>query len=236
MKLLITTGGEGKRLYPLTKNIPKPMIEIAGKPVLHHLVDWATSQGIEEIIMLNGYLSEKITGYFKDGKNFGIKITHSNEPFPLGTGGAIKMARKHIKEIFVYITGDHICDVNLRKMVNFHKKNKADMTTFVHESTHPEDSDILIIDSKKEVKELISKDKKDKRGEKLSNSGLCIVNTEILNLMDEIKEEKFDFEKEIYPKAISSGKKILAYITDEFMADTGTFERLKKCEEYLKSK
>ena len=92
MKILINAGGKGERLYPLTKDIPKPLVRIADKPILHHLVNWAKKQGIKEIVMLNGYKADKIIDYFKDGKDFGVNIFHSIEPYPLGSGGPIRFA------------------------------------------------------------------------------------------------------------------------------------------------
>ena len=85
MKLLIGAGGIGERLKPLTNDIPKPMVSICGKPVLQHTVEWAKKYGIKEIVMLNGYKSEKIIEYFKDGSEFEVDIKHSNEPYPLGS-------------------------------------------------------------------------------------------------------------------------------------------------------
>jgi len=155
MKLFINAGGKGKRLYPLTENLPKPLVEINGKPVLHHLVDWAKENGIDEIVMMNGYMSEKIVDYFGDGSDFEVRITHSNEPYALGSGGAIKFAKPHINERFVYISGDHICDVDLRKMVEFHEARKSHFTALVHKSSHPQDSDLLDIDDGFKVKRFI---------------------------------------------------------------------------------
>src|SRR3989344_5438109 len=134
MKLFINTGGKGERLYPLTRDIPKPMVPIAGKPVLHHLIDWARYNGISEIVMMNGYKAEHIINYFKDGAHLGIPIKHSNEQYHLGSGGPIKFAHKHIDDTFVYISGDHICDVNLKKMIQFHKDKNADFRSEEHTS------------------------------------------------------------------------------------------------------
>lgn len=233
MQLLINTGGKGKRLYPFTKDIPKPLVKILGKPVLHRLVDWAKDNEITEIIMLNGYLSNKIVEYFGDGTKFGIPIKHSNEKFPLGSGGPIKLASPLINGRFVYISGDHLCEVYLEKMLAYHKKNCADMTVLVHESTHPKDSDILKIDKKNRVIEFLSKHETHLNSGNLSNAGLCIIELKILNLMD---KEKFNFENYIYPKALYENLKVVAYNSEEFMADMGTPERLKKCEDYLRNK
>ncbi len=233
MKLFIATGGKGKRLGELTKDLPKPLVPVAGKPVLHHIVDWAKKNPINEIVMLNGYKADKIVEYFEDGSKFGIKIVHSNEPHPLDSGGAIKFAEKHIDSQFAYISGDHICEVNLNKMIGFHKNNISDMTVLVHKSTHPWDADILQINNNNEIVKFVSKHDDHTNAGDLSNSGLSIIEPKILDLMD---KEIFNFENYLYPKMLERKMKLMAYVTNEFMADMGTLERLRKCEEHLLSR
>lgn len=231
MKLFINAGGKGLRLGDLTKDIPKPMVPIYGKPVLHHLVDWAKIQGITEIIMMNGYKDGKIVNHFKDGKNFGIKISHSVEDKPLDSGGPIKLAEKHVDGRFAYISGDHICDLDLRKMISFHEDKEADMSVLVHKSTHPHDSDILQLDSDSKISRFVSKHEKNREGiGDLSNSGLCIIEPKIIKLMD---KEVFNFENYIYPKALDSKLRLFGYHSEEFMHDMGTIDRIKRCEDYL---
>lgn len=232
-KLFIAAGGKGTRLYPLTKDIPKPMVSICGKPVLHHLVDWAKENNIAEIIMLSHHFPEKITDYFKDGKDFGIKIHHSIEPYPLGSGGPLKYGEKYIEGTSIYLSGDHICKVNLNTMFDFHKEKNAKITVLVHTSTHPWDSDVLKIDAKKRVTHFIAKIQDHTNAGNLTNAGLCIFEPEIMSL---IQEEKFDLEPYLYPKLLESEYSLYAYETEEFMADMGTPERIKKCEDFLKSK
>ncbi|MBI2671671.1 nucleotidyltransferase family protein [Candidatus Woesearchaeota archaeon] len=226
MKLLISAGGKGIRLGNLTKNLPKPMINVNGKPILHHLVDWAKKNEFEEIIMMNGFMAEKIVDYFKDGKQFGIKITHSNEDYPLDTGGAIKLAGQYVDSTFVYVNGDTIYDVDLKKMMQFHKNKNSDMTIFLHKSSHPLDSDILEVDKDNKIINFFSKHDKNKKGN-LSNCGLCIIEPKILKLMD---KEVFNFENYLYPKLINSNFNVLGYISEEPITELGTLERLKKYE------
>ncbi|MEM0465190.1 MAG: NDP-sugar synthase [Candidatus Pacearchaeota archaeon] len=230
MKLLIGTGGKGERLYPLTKDTPKPMIKILGKPVLHYIVDWAKSQDIKEIIMLNGYMANKIQNYFKDGSEFGVRIIHSNEPKPLGSGGSIKYAKKFVDGRFIFLSGDLIINVNLKKMILFHENKNSKITVLVHKSTHPHDSDILDIDENNRVIRFISKNDEHTNAGDLSNAGLAIIEPEIFDLME---KDEFNFESYLFPRIIEKNLDFYAYNTNEFIQDMGTFERLKKCEEYL---
>ncbi len=236
MRLLISTGGKGERLYPLTKDIPKPMVHICGKPVLHHLVDWAKKNEINEIIMLNGHKAEKVVDYFKDGSSFQIKIIHSNEPQRLGSGGAVRYAKKYIEKRCAYISGDVICEVDLKKMEKFHETKNAHITVLTHKSSHPDDSDILKIDSGNKVTHFISKNDDHTNAGDLTNTGLCIFEPSILNVIDAIEKEEFNIENDLYTLILKRGMGMYAYFTNEFIADIGTFERLKKCEEYLTTK
>ncbi len=232
MRLFISTGGKGERLYPLTKDIPKPMVLVFGKPVLHHIIDWAKSNGINEIVMMNGHMAEKIIEYFGNGERFGVRIFHSNELYPLGSGGPLKFARKHIDGRVVHISGDQVCDINLRKMVEFHEKNNSQITVLVHKSTHLH-SDILDINENGKVIRFISKHDDHTGAGDLTNAGLSIIEPEIIDLME---EEAFNFENYLYPILLKNKIKFYAYNTNEFIHDMGTTELLKKCEEYLKNK
>jgi NDP-sugar pyrophosphorylase family protein len=233
MKLFINTGGKGERLYPLTKEIPKPLVRIYNKPVLHHLVDWAKQHDIKEIIMMNGHMKEKIIDYFGNGDDFGVTIIHSNEPYALGSGGALKFAEKHADGRFAYISGDVLSEVNLIKMENFHEKKNSEMTVFLHESSHAHDSDILDIDNDSKVIRFISKNEDHMNSGKLTNAGLAILEPEIFDLMD---IEVFNFENYLYKKVIENKNRFYGYVSNEFIHDMGTFERLKKCEDYLNTK
>ncbi|MBR9705254.1 nucleotidyltransferase family protein [Candidatus Pacearchaeota archaeon] len=233
IKLFINTGGIGNRLLPLTKDIPKPLIEICGKPVLHHLVDWGKSHGVNEFVMLNGYKYEKIIEYFGNGDKFDVSIIHSNEPNPRGSGGAIKFAQKHADDKFFYISGDLISEVDLIKMRDFHEKKNSQMTVFLHESSHPNDSDILKVDSEGQIIRFVSKNEDHTGAGNLGNAGLALMELDIFDLMN---KEVFNFENYLYQRVLDNQKRFYGYITDEFIHDMGTFERLKKCEDFLKNK
>ncbi len=223
-KLFINAGGEGKRLQSVIEDIPKPMINVKGKPILHHLVDWAKKFPISEIVMMLGYKPEKIIQYFKDGSELDIPIKYSIEPHALGSGGPLKFAKNHIDETFVYISGDLSCEVDLNKMLEFHRKNDSDITVFLHKSSHPLDSDILQIDSNSKVTRFISKHENHEEAGGLSNAGLCIIEPKIIDLME---EETFNFENYLYPRILERGLKMMGYVTDELIYDIGTRERLK---------
>ena len=103
---VILAGGKGTRLRPLTNNCPKPMVRVAGKPFVEYMVEVLKKSGIEEIVFLVGYLSEKITEYFGDGSRFGIRIKYSTGSIEDDTGTRIQKAKQILDKNFFLIYGD----------------------------------------------------------------------------------------------------------------------------------
>ncbi len=118
MKAIILAGGRGKRLRPITDKIPKPLIPINGKPLIERTIKYLKKYGITEIIISSGYKSDLIEKFLKNKKNFGCELIFSNEKTPLGTGGAIKKALKHVdEESFLVLNGDIVTNIDLKKIL-----------------------------------------------------------------------------------------------------------------------
>ena len=114
MLAAILAGGLGKRLRPFTEEYPKPMISIAGKPLLEYQIEWLRKHGFDEVVLLVGYKKEKVIEHFGSGLRYGVKITYVVEDEPMGTGGAVKNA-EHIllkEKIFLVINGDILTNLN----------------------------------------------------------------------------------------------------------------------------
>ena len=118
MKAIILAGGRGKRLRPITDKIPKPLIPINNKPLIERTIKYLKKYGITEIIISSGYKSNLIEKFLRKNKNFGCEIIFSIEKTPLGTGGAIKKALKHVKdESFLVLNGDIVTNIDLKKIL-----------------------------------------------------------------------------------------------------------------------
>ena len=118
MKAIILAGGRGKLLRPITDKIPKPLIPINNKPLIEHTIKYLKKYGITEIIISSGYKSNLIEKFLKKKKNFGCEIVFSTEKTPLGTGGAIKKALKHVnEESFLVLNGDIVTNIDLKKIL-----------------------------------------------------------------------------------------------------------------------
>ncbi|MDO4438870.1 MAG: HAD-IIIA family hydrolase [Eubacteriales bacterium] len=146
MKAVIMAGGQGTRLRSLAADIPKPMIPILGKPILEYQIENLKENGIEDIILVIGYLGDAIKNYFGDGSKLGVNISYFYEDHPMGTAGALYYLKEELKDDFLLIMGDLMLSVDFNRFMNAHKNSGAEVTLFVHPNSHPYDSDIIVTD------------------------------------------------------------------------------------------
>lgn len=232
MKLVLTVGGHGVRLQPLTYDIPKPMLKIANKPMLEYAIEWAKRNGIKEIIICSGYLAEHIENYFGDGSKFGVNIKYSVEKEKLGTAGCIRLAKDLIgDDDFILLHGDILCKVDGIKLMDFHKKNNAICTLVVHPSSHPQDSDLVESDDSGKVIKFWRKPHQENPPTDVGNAGLHVFSSKVI---DYIPDGKYSLEKELVPKILNANEPVYCYNTEEFLKDMGTFERIKELDQKIK--
>jgi len=130
--VILMAGGLGSRLRPLTNEIPKPMLRIAGKPILQNIVEGFVAHGFTNFIMCLGYKPECIKDHFGDGKTFGASIDYIIEDKRMGTAGALTLLKKKLKKPFFVMNGDLLTDVNFAQMLDFHAENHSNATMCVH--------------------------------------------------------------------------------------------------------
>ncbi len=228
MKLAIIAGGKGTRLG--LNDIPKPMVQIGGKPLLEHQIQIAKQYGIEDIYILSGYLSEVIEDYFGDGSSLGVRITHVVEKSPLGTAGAVKQLSGIINDRFIVFYGDVVLDIDLKSFMEFDKRSSSISTIIVHPNDHPHDSDLVEIDDENRVTAFHSKPhKKERWYRNLVSAAVYILSPEIFQYIPQ--DKALDFGKDIFPLLLQSKKPVRAYKTAEYIKDMGTLDRLHKVDE-----
>ncbi len=132
MKVVILAGGKGSRISEYTRLMPKPMVPIGSKPILEHIIKYYMKFGFKEFIIASGYKHSIIENYFKNKKNF-AKIKVINTGVETLTGSRLKKLANELKETFMLTYGDGLSNINLKKLLNFHKKSKKKITlTAVH--------------------------------------------------------------------------------------------------------
>ena len=145
-QLIILAGGAGTRLRARLGDLPKPMIPVAGKPLLEHQVELAKKHGFTDLIFFVHYRADLIEQHFGDGKKFGVRIRYILEKEPLGTAGAVLAGFELLAERFVVLYGDTMVNVDLNRIWNAHEKAGAAATLLLHPNDHPFDSDLVEMD------------------------------------------------------------------------------------------
>ncbi|HEY8608891.1 MAG TPA: nucleotidyltransferase family protein [Noviherbaspirillum sp.] len=137
--IIIMAGGQGKRLRPFTADCPKPMLPVAGKPMLEHIIERAKDDGFVNFVLAVHYLGHMIKEYFGDGERWGIRIDYLEEDAPLGTAGAMSLLNPIPDLPFMVTNGDVLTDVRYSEMLDFHLHHRAAATMAVrqHEWQHP---------------------------------------------------------------------------------------------------
>ncbi len=235
MKAVILAGGKGTRLGEISKEIPKPMVRIGGKPILEHQVDLLKRYSIEDIIIITGYLSEVIETYFKDGSGFGVNISYYQESTPLGTTGGIKEVEDQLHEDFLVLYGDVMINLDLNRLISYHRTHGGIATLVLHPNDHPQDSDLVELNEDGKVIVFHAKPHDpDGLFHNMVNAALYVLSPSILNILP--KGKKADFGKDIFPRIVEDTW-VLGYPTAEYLKDVGTPERLKEVtEDYLSGK
>lgn len=233
MEAVIMAGGKGTRLQSVAKDIPKPMIKILGKPLLEYQIDSLRESGIDNIILIIGYLGNIIQEYFADGTKFGVNIQYIIEEKPLGTAGALYYLKEKIQGDFVFVFGDLLLDIDWNRFVGFHKKNNGLITLYGHPNSHPYDSDVIVSDENNRVIKIEPKNiKRDFYYHNFVNAGIYCMSSIIL---DAVKNpEKTDLEKKIITEEINKGR-VYAYRSTEYIKDIGTPKRLNSAYQDIKN-
>ena len=222
MKVVIMAGGKGTRIASINADVPKPMIEIEGKPILQYQIECLVRQGFRDIILVIGHLGNVIKDYFKDGKDFVANISYIYEETPLGTAGALFFLKDQISEDFLLMNGDSILDVDIERFRNAHLRNDGLVTILTHPNSHPYDSGVIIADESGLVRRWLTKEEERTWYKNRVNAGLHMISPKLLQRF--LAPEKKDLDRDIL-KPLIAEKKLYIYDSPEYIKDMGTPDR-----------
>lgn len=251
MKVVIMAGGKGTRIATIKSDVPKPMIEICGKPILEWQIENLKACGLTDITLVIGHLGHIIKDYFGDGIKFGVKIEYFVEDHPLGTAGAL-FKIPQLTEDFLLLCGDVVIDVDFNRFIAFHKEKKAWASLMAHPNGHPYDSSLLVteiipptekggcpVNTHRVVRWMAKEDKRLYYKNRV-NAGIEIISPKLLK--ETMKTfvprhpetpDKIDLDRDVLKKNIPSGR-IFAYDTPEYIKDMGTPDRFYETEKDIK--
>lgn len=217
INIAILTGGEGSALHPLTKYYSKPMLPIAGRPLLEHLLRSLKNSGLTEMYLCLHERQEEIVDYFGDGRSFGLKIYYSNESLPRGTAGCLKdIASRFSPGPILVISGSILLlDVDLFQMIRFHHKMKSAVTVGVMQKKGNHNFEETVETSPENLVRRfhLLHQSQDRRVSRCA-SGIYVLDSSILELID--KENYVDLKEQLLPRIKEAHLPVYAFETRSF--------------------
>lgn len=240
MKVVLMAGGRGTRIAELFPDIPKPLIPVAGVPILEREIKALCDQGFKDMILTVGYLADKMKAYFGDGSQWGVKIEYLVEETPLGNAGALFRLREKIgDEPFLLLNADAAFDVDFNRMVAFHKRHGGLVTLFTHPNSHPYDSGLIVAGKNGCVEKWLAKeDERPRWYENRVNAGLHVIDPKVLDISVKKLEidaatgfpkGKVDLDRQLLKPLCGLGM-MYCYDSPEYVMDMGTPERFRQVE------
>jgi mannose-1-phosphate guanylyltransferase len=226
MQAVILAGGLGTRLWPLTREVPKPMAPVNGVPFLEIQVRDLVARGVEDILMLTGHLGDRIEAHFGDGSRWGARVRYSREPRPLGTGGALRLALPLLADPFLLLYGDSFLPADYARLVAMLDGSPALGVLAVYRDTSGETtvSPNVALDGDRVAAY-------DKRGSgDHVEAGLSAFRRAVVPMLGEA--EPCSLEAELFPR-LAAGGLLLAWRAPRRFYDIGTPARLREAEEAL---
>jgi mannose-1-phosphate guanylyltransferase/phosphomannomutase len=222
VKALIMAGGEGTRLRPLTSNQPKPMLPMANRPMMEHVVGLLRQHGFEDIVVTVAFMANAIRSYFGDGSEFGVRMVYATEETPLGTAGSVLNARDELDERFVVISGDVLTDIDLTAVVDFHVAKGALATIALKAVEDPLEFGIVITREDGSIERFLEKPTWGEVFSDTINTGIYVLEPEIFDFIP--AGRPVDFSEEVFPGVLGAGKPLYGAVTAGYWEDVGTLE------------
>lgn len=225
---VILAGGRGTRIMDLAGSVPKPMLKMAGKPLLEHQLSMIRRHGIRRVLILVCHRAAPIIDHFGDGSKWDVSIRYLREKTPLGTAGAVLAAYDELAERFFVLYGDTAVNVDLDRMAAAHGSSGADVTLLVHPNDHPADSDIVEIDDDEWIRRIHPYPRSGSVWlPNLVSAALYLVEKSVLASRQE-SGMVGDLAKDTFPLLLEEGRRLKAYRTPEYIKDVGTRDRFEE--------
>ena len=219
-------GGEGTRLRPLTLSQPKPMLPVANRPLMEHVVDLLRRHGFDDITVTVAFRAEALRTHFGDGRDFGVRLRWATESSPLGTAGSIRAAVDPAEETVLVISGDVITDIDLSAIVEFHRCHRAELTVALQERSNPLNFGMAVVGEDGTVERFVEKPTRGQVVGDTVNTGIYILEPSIIDLIP--RDRPIDFSGEVFPQLLADGRAVFGCRTGGFWEDVGTVDAYRR--------
>jgi mannose-1-phosphate guanylyltransferase/phosphomannomutase len=222
-------GGEGTRLRPMTANQPKPLLPVANRPIMEHVLRLLKRHGFSETVVTVQFLASLVRNYFGDGDDVGMSLQYATEQAPRGTAGSVKNAEDELRDgPFLVISGDALTDINLTEMVRFHRASGALVTVGLTRVPNPLEFGIVIVDDEGRIQRFLEKPTWGQVFSDTVNTGIYVMEPEVLAEVS--AGEAADWAGDVFPQLLKLGAPMFGWIADGYWEDVGSHESYLKAQ------
>ena len=230
MKAMILAGGMSTRLYPLTKQVPKPIVPVVGEPISGHVMRWLRSFGYDEIAINVFYLADLVERTFGDGSPYGVQLHYLHERELTGSAGALKQMEGWFDSTFVVVGCDDLTDADLGALVRFHRERGALATIGLVEAEEVDQYGVVILDDDGRITGFQEKPAKGTEKSKLANTGIYVFEPAIFARIP--AGSFYDFGKQVFPELLRDGLPFYAMeLASAYWRDIGTPDEYRRATE-----
>ncbi len=203
---VILAGGEGTRLRPLTNTRPKPLLPVLGRPCVEYVIRALVDAHVNTAYLTCGYRSQDMVDALGNGRQLGLDLRFAFEDHPAGTAGAVKLLEDKLSGTIVVVSGDVLADVDIRSLVEYHRRKGALATMALTTVDRPEEFGIVGLDDDGRIVRFKEKPKTEEVFSNLINAGIYVLEARVLK--DIPPGEKFDFSKQLFPKLLERSERL----------------------------
>jgi mannose-1-phosphate guanylyltransferase/phosphomannomutase len=202
------------------------MVSIVGKPCMEHILELLREHGLTDVIVTVAFLPQAIRSYFGEGETLGLTVGYSVEESPLGTAGSVRLAARQLDETFLVISGDALCDLDLTKLIEFHKERGAAVTIGLKSVDNPLEFGIVVTDEEGRIERFLEKPSWGQVFSDTINTGIYVLEPEVLKHVP--TDRPYDFSKELFPYLLEMGRPLYGYVMDGYWQDIGNLDQYRQ--------
>jgi len=226
MKGMILAAGEGRRLRPLTNHLPKPMLPVAGRPLLEHTIIHLRNCGITDLAVNLYHLPTIVQDHFGNGERWDVNLRYSVEEQLLGSAGGVKRLQSFFDDTFVVYYGDLFTQTDLRAMVEYHRQTGAVATMGLYQVPDPWNRGIVELDHNQMIVRFAEKPPRDQVFSNLANAGIYVLEPEVLNYIP--PDQVYDFGHDVFPDLLVREVQVAGYVIEDLLIDIGLPEKYEE--------
>jgi len=220
MRGMILAGGLSTRLYPLTLDVPKPLVPVLDRPVVAHVIDYLKRYGVDDIIINVHYFPEAVRSYIGDGSAWGVRVEYLHEPELMGSAGAVRSVAERFTGTFVVIGCDDVTDIDLHAALAFHRERAAEASIVLAEVADVSQYGAVVTAGDGRILQFQEKPAKGTELSHLANTGVYIFEPQLLQRIP--AHTFYDFGKQVFPELLRAEAAFYGMAQDAYWCDIGT--------------